>query len=78
MFVIICVIGVPLYAIRVYKMTLFHSKASLPKFDQQADAKFRGGQIVQHLFGVRVGQFFDGLGLKENFIPDNEVRTQTN
>src|SRR6266436_1001730 len=23
---------------------------------------------------MRVGQFFDGFGLKENFIPDNEVR----
>ena len=44
------------------------------KIDQQTNAKFRGGQIVQHLFDVRVGQFFNGLGLKENLIPDDEVR----
>ena len=52
--------------IRVYKMTLLPFQSIATKIDQQADAKFRGGQIVQHLFGVRVGQFFDGLGLKEN------------
>ena len=44
------------------------------EIDQQPDAEFRGSQIVQHLFDVRVGQFFDSFGLKENLLPDNEVR----
>src|SRR5439155_389110 len=44
------------------------------KIDQQADAKFGGSQIVQHLFDVRVGQLFDGLRFKENSTTGNEAR----
>ena len=33
----------------------------------------RGGEIIQYLFDVRVCQFFEGFGLKENLIPDHEV-----
>src|SRR4029077_3341471 len=60
--------------ILLYKMTRFHSNTSPPKLTNNPDAEFRGSQIIQHLFEVRIGQFFDSFGLKENLLPDNEVR----
>ena len=57
-----------------HKTTLFHSKESPPKIDQQTDAESGGGEIIQHLFDVQIRQFFDSFDLKENLIPDHKVR----
>ena len=43
------------------------------EIDQQPDAEFRGSQIIQHLFDVRVGQFFDSFGFKKNPLPHNKI-----
>ena len=61
---VIPVFAAAIRAIGVYKNPFpFQNVAT--EIDQQADAKFRGGQIVQHLFDVRVGQFSNGFGFKD-------------